>query len=336
MKSIVTKYLEGRATKAEQKELLEWLRNKENRIVFHRFSLVWENSLDASRFPGGSKESWNQIQAQLLQKSFKGWQKSRKMNQFFKIAAIFFFVISIGSLAYFFSNAEKSVPKNYTSVMAENGQISKVELPDGSTVWLNSGSEITYSNFFASDNRNIKLSGEAYFKVTRNEDLPFVVNCEELQVKVLGTQFNVAAYPKNEFVDVVLEKGSVELLNKRVESFSCKLKPGERALFDKNDRNLTVSNVNTSKFTSWKEGIMNIYDQTLDELVKRLKTRYNQNFILDDEVKDFRYTFTIENESLNEIIKLMEKITPLKAIQKQDTILFKLDKKRESMVEDRI
>ncbi len=333
MQNIVTKYLEGRATEAEQAKLLQWLRVKKNNLDFHRFRLVWKNSLDENRFPGDGSESWNQIQAQLLQKSYNGWQNSRKMNQFFRIAAIFFFVISIGSLAYFFANQEESLPEFYTSVMAENGQISKVELPDGSLVWLNSGSEITYSNFFASNNRNIKLVGEAYFQVTKNKELPLVVDCDELQVKVLGTQFNVAAYPENDFVDVVLEEGSVELLNKKVESFSYKLRPGERAMFDKSDRKLAVSNVNTSKFTSWKEGIINIYDQSLEELTKRLETRYNQEFEFDDDVKNFHYTFTIKNESLDEIIKLMEKITPIKATQKQDTISFKLDKNKKRMVD---
>lgn len=333
MKKIITKYLEGRATELEQAKLLQWLRIKKNKFDFHRFRLVWKNSLDENQFPGDSEESWNKIQTQLLQKSLKGWQKCRKTYQFLKYAAILFFIISIGGLAYFFVNQKELLPEYYTSVIAENGQISKVELPDGSLVWLNSGSEIIYSNFFASNNRNIKLIGEAYFHVTKNRELPLVVNCDDLQVKVLGTQFNVAAYPNNNFVDVVLEKGSVELWNKKVESFHFKLKPGERAIFDKSEQELAISCVNTSKFTSWKEGIMNIYDQPLVNLVERLETRYNQEFVLDDEVKDFRYTFTIENESLDEIIKLMEKITPLKAIQKQDTILLKLDKKRKRVID---
>ena len=332
MKSIVTKYLEGRATEEEQKMLLEWMRNKKNRIVFNSYSLEWRNSLDEKQFSKNSEESWNKIQAQLLQKSFKGWQSSRKMHQFFKYAAILFFVISIGSLAYFFVSQEKPLPEYYTSVVAENGQISKIKLPDGSLVWLNSGSEITYSNYFALNNRDINLSGEAYFEVAKNRDIPLVVNSGDFQVKVLGTKFNVSAYPESKHIDVVLEEGIVELLNREVESFSCKLKPGELANYDKQNRKLAINCVNTTKFTSWKEGLLNIYDQSLEELIKRLETRYNQEFIIDDDIKDFHYTFTIKNESLDEIIKLMEKITPIKAVQKNDTIIFKLDKIKKRMV----
>jgi len=332
MKSIVTKYLDGTATKAEQAKMLLWLRQKENRIVFNSLKLEWKKGLDSQQLPVGSEKSWSTIQDQLLQKSFNGWQSSRKMNQFFRIAAIFFFVLSLGSAVYFVSNQNKTIPEFYTSVVAENGQISKVELPDGSTVWLNSGSELTYSNLFAADNRNIDLSGEAYFEVTKNEDIPLIVSSGELQVKVLGTKFNVAAYPSSEKIDVVLESGKVELLSAEVESFRYELKPGELASFNKGNRGLNVSNVNTLKYTSWKDGIINIYDQTLEELVKRLETRYNQKFKYAEEIKDYHFTFTIKNESLDETIKLMEQIAPIKAVQKEHIIEFKLDEKRKRAV----
>lgn len=333
MKEIIIKYLEGRATEAEQAELLEWLRIKKNRIDFNSVSLVWKKSLNDQEYPGKSEETWNKIQAVLLQKSYNGWQKTKKLNQFFRIAALFFLFMSIGILTYYFTTSGTKKTEQYTSVIAENGHISKVELPDSSVVWLNSGSKISYSNSFALTNRNINLTGEAYFQVTKNKKLPLIVTNGELQVKVLGTQFNVSAYPECGEVSVVLESGSVEMLNPNIESFHLKLKPGERAVFNKTNNKLQVSNVNTSKFTSWKEGIINIYNQTLEEVVEKLETRYNQKFILDNEVKNYIYTFTIKNESLDEIIQLMEKITPVKAEQKNDTILFKTDKNKQKRVE---
>ena len=333
MKEVIIKYLEGRASETEQAELMVWLRNKKNRIDFTSVSLVWKKSLNEQQFPADGEESWNRIQTRLLQKSFNGWQKTRKINQFFRVAAIFFFFVSIGSLAYYVTKFETNKAEFFTTVMAENGHISKVELPDGSEVWLNSGSKISYNNSFASNNRNVNLTGEAFFHVTKNEDIPLIVSSGELQVKVLGTKFNVSAYPEISDISVVLESGSVELLNVNMESFHYKLTPGERAVFDQTNRKMQVSNVNTSKFTSWKEGIVNIYDQTLEEVVERLETRYNQKFIVDDEVKKYRYTFTIKNESLDEIIQLMEKITPVKAVQKNDTILFNSDKNKKRRVE---
>lgn len=333
MKQIVNRYLEGKATAEEQARLLEWLRKKENRLVFNSYSLRWKESLDANQLPGENQKSWNQIQTVILEESYKQWQHSRKVQMFFRYAAIFFFVVTLAGLGWNFTQSKKTNQLLYTSVVAEKGQISKIELPDGSLVWLNSGSKITYSNLFANSNRDIQLSGEAYFNVSHNEKLPLVVSCGELNVKVLGTKFNVTAYEENNQVDVVLEKGSVELLDAKVESFEYLLKPGERAMFNKTERKMTVSNVNTTKFTSWKEGIINIYDQSLDQVVKRLESRYNQEFRFSDDIKDYRYTFTIKNEPLDEIIQLMEKITPVKAIQKNDIIVFEMDmnKMRKSM-----
>lgn len=324
MKQIINKYLEGKATVEEQERLLEWLRKKENRFVFNKYRLDWKESLDAKQLPDESHESWSQIQVAILERNYKQWQHIRKTQLFFRYAAIFFFAISLAGLSWYFILSEPMHPL-YTSVVAEKGQISKVDLPDGSQVWLNSGSKIRYSNLFASKNRDIKLNGEAYFDIAHNEQLPLIVNCGELKVKVRGTKFNVKTCEENNDVDVVLEEGSVELLNTEVESFDYELKPGERAIFNIKERKLTVSNVNTTKFTSWKEGILNIYDQSLEQVVNRLEARYNQKFQFSDQIKDFRYTFTIQNESLDEIIKLMKKITPIKAIQKDDIIVFQVD-----------
>src|SRR5690554_6798377 len=102
MKETAYKYFENRATDAELKQLLHWLRKKENRIVFNSYRLDWKKSLEPDQFPGGGEESWNRIQAQLWQKSYNRWQESRKIQQFFRYAAIFFFVLSIGTLSWYF------------------------------------------------------------------------------------------------------------------------------------------------------------------------------------------------------------------------------------------
>ncbi|WP_321345795.1 FecR family protein [uncultured Draconibacterium sp.] len=194
MKEIIEKYLEGRASASEQMQLLKWLRKKENRIVFNSSRLVWNKSQKNKALPEGSELSWLNIQDQMLQKSFKRWQYSDKVNLMVRIAAIFFFVLSLGGGAFIISTTKH---KNtwYSEIEAENGQISKVKLPDGSLVWLNSGSKISYNNLFASNNREVNLEGEAYFEVQKDEDLAFVVNSGEIQVKVHGTKFNVEAFP---------------------------------------------------------------------------------------------------------------------------------------------
>lgn len=331
MKERIEKYLNGIADKSEQAVLLAWLRKHENRETFNSHKLDWKKGLDAQQLPDGSENSWTAIQDYLLQKRYDRWQQSEKINRFFKVAAIVFFVMGIGSALYFISN--QHADEVFTTVMADNGQISKVILPDSSVVWLNSGSELSYSNLFSKKNRSIELKGEAYFDVTRNEELPLVVSVDEFQVKVLGTRFDVNAYPESSKISVVLEEGKVELLSAVSTSFDCVMKPGEKATFNKNTRKMNVVPTNTARYTSWKDGTIHIYDQTLEELVKRLENRYNQTFVFEDAVKDFPFTFTIENESLAEVIALMEKIAPIKAKQTDDIIAFSLDKRRKREVD---
>jgi transmembrane sensor len=328
MKETAFKYFEGRATDAELEQLLHWLRKKENRIVFNSFRLDWKNGLDSYRFPGGGGESWQQIQTTLGQKSFERWQKSLNMIKFYRVAAIFFFVMTIGSLAWYFTHQPQNIPETFTSVMAENGQISKVELPDGSLVWLNSGSKLSYNNFFSAENREVSLSGEAYFDVTKNENLPMVVDCNGLKVKVLGTRFNVNAYNVGKIAEVVLEEGVVELFNTTTNDNFYRMKPGERIKVNLQTSQYSAGMVNTARYTSWREGIINIYDLSMEELVKRLEKRYNQPFELTSDVKELRYTFTIENEPLEDVLKLMESITPVKVKQTDETIKIDIDKKK--------
>jgi ferric-dicitrate binding protein FerR (iron transport regulator) len=328
MKETACKYFEGRATDAELEQLLHWLRKKENRIVFNSYRLDWKNGLKSNRFPGGGEESWHELQAALGQKSYNRWQKTRKMEQFFRVAAIFFFVISLGSMAYYFMRQAEPLPEIYTSVLADNGQISKVELPDGSVVWLNSGSKITYNNYFSANNRELTLTGEAYFDVQRNETMPMLVSCEGLKVKVLGTRFNINSFNVENAVEVVLEEGSVELINTTINDNFYRMKPGERVNVDLETSQYSARMVNTTRYTSWREGVINIYDLSIEDLVRRLEKRYNQKFELAPEVKELRYTFTIENEPLEDVLKLMERITPVKVKQTDETIKIDIDKRK--------
>ncbi len=327
MKEIIVRYLEDAATDSEKLELLHWLRRKENRkdFVFHRS--VWERGLDANNFPAGGEETWNRIQSVMLEKSVQGWQKSRKIQQWMRYAAILFFVTTLGTLLLWYAGRPGAAGLRTTDIITDNGQISRVELPDGSKVWINSGSELSYNNQFGIQNRELFLKGEAYFDVSEMEGVPLVINCKELNIRVKGTKFNVNAYPEENNISVVLEEGSVELLRENNSSFLCPLKPGEMAIFDLIKKEMSVSTINTHRYTSWKEGIIHIYDQTLEEVAGRLTTRYNQEFNVSEEVKHYHTTFTIKNEPLSEIISLIEKITPVKAEQQGSVIFFRSARK---------
>jgi len=334
MKEIIIKYLEGRASETEQSKLLEWLRKKQNRARFRAHVSEWKNQLNRDIFPGGGEQTWNSLQEELLKRNYWRWQRSRKIQFAFRYAAVFFFLVSVsGAIWYFTGQQPDRVRKAHTNIIAQSGQVSRIELPDGSMVWLNAGSTISYNNAFSYQNRDITLLGEAYFDVARDEALPLIVNCNGLQVKVLGTKFSASAYLEDSTVDVVLEEGSVALSPPGDETFQYRLQPGELGRFMKQARELTVTRVNTRMYTAWREGMISIFDQPLKKVAERLEKRYDQKFEVDEEVKDIHYTFTIKNESLDKIIRLMEKITPVKAIQREDIIRFEKETSRKEVTE---
>ena len=236
-------------------------------------------------------------------------KRSFKLNaySYFKYAAIVFIVI--GLLALFFNFQKDGHSLNgsrlfYTSVVAEDGQRSKIILPDSSVVWLNSGTQLTYNNNFGNTNREIKLTGQAFFQVTKNIDLPLIVSCDDLKVKVLGTRFDVNAYSNSESISVALQSGSVELLHSKKESFQYKLVPGEVAQYNIHSGKVVIKKSNSSHFTAWTDGILYFNDSPMKEVFAQLERKYN----IDIEVNNTKiyssvFTATIKNESLEDIFK---------------------------------
>lgn len=327
MKLKIKKYLSGESSEKEQKELLNWIREDHNVNEFQSIKREWKRDVRNEKIPAEFQADWNNVQNILFGRMQADLKRTQRALNFFKYAAILVLLISIPALAFFFSQTNISNQLIYTTVAADFGQISKVVLPDSSVVWINSGSSIRYNNQFSATNREIELIGEAFFKTQKNAALPMIVSSSDLQVKVLGTEFSVMAYPEENFIQVVLEKGKVELTSTSHSNFRQEMKPGELANFNKDKRELTLSNVNTVLYTSWKDGLINIYNLPLSELVIKLEKRYNQKFVVDDQIKNLPFTFTIKNENLSSILSLIEKITPVDAIQHDNVIELKYHKK---------
>ena len=328
MKLRIKKYLSGKCSEKEQKELLNWIREDHNFDEFQAIKSEWKKEIRNEEIPAEFQTNWNNVQSILFGRMQSDLKRSQRTLSFFRYAAILVLLISVPSLFYFFTESKSPEQQLvYTTVAAEYGQISKVVLPDSSVIWINSGSTIRYNNQFSATNRDIDLVGEAFFKVRKNTELPMIVSNTDLQVKVLGTEFSVMAYPEENFIQVVLEKGKVELTSTSHSNFRQEMKPGELANFNKEKRELTISNVNTVLYTSWKDGLINIYNLPLSELVIKLEKRYNQKFVVDDKIKNLPLTFTIKNENLNSILSLIEKITPVDAIQHDNVIELKYHKK---------
>lgn len=192
------------------------------------------------------------------------------------------------------------------TVVTENGQRSRIILPDSSVVWLNSGTTLSYNPDFAVENRDIYLTGQAFFDVRRNEEVPLLVHCSDLVVKVLGTKFDVSAYPGDKKMNVVLESGSVQLLHGKTRNEICLLKPGEMAELDLTENKIVTGKVDIEKYTSWKNGFLIFKNDPMKQVIEKLERWYNIEVeVTDPAVYHSIFTGTIRNETLEQIMKLI-------------------------------
>ncbi len=259
----------------------------------------------------------------------KSWP--RKVVAFYsKIAA----VLLIPILGYsFYTSAQKSEEKtilivNQEMAMAEIvsplGGKTHFTLPDGSSGWLNSGATLEFPVKFTGNERRVKLTGEGWFDVIKNPDIPFVVNTMGIDVIALGTKFNVLAYPDDKFINVTLESGKVIVKQntKSKNKLIAELKPGDQVKISKQGfipKKETKVEIKT--FTSWKQGMLVIRNEPMSNIVKRLERWYNVKIeIRDKEIESYMYRATFQDETIDEVLSYLKLTSPLNyEIEKRET-----------------
>lgn len=207
-----------------------------------------------------------------------------------------------------------------STVRVPEGGEYRVVLSDGTKVWINSGSELTFPMNFDEEERVVELKGEAYFDVAKSKEWPFIVRTCRSSVKVLGTSFNVCSYEEDSLEQVTLEQGGVEVKH-RDETYL--LHPGEQFELDMTSEEVEVKPVNVKLYTSWIDGMFRFHNMPLDLLTVKLERWYNVHFVFSDEVcKNYRFTGAIRKDvDFNEFIRLIERTTNVKFIINQMNII---------------
>ncbi len=217
-----------------------------------------------------------------------------------RIAAVLFIPMAL-ALGYQFYNKPQSGTLTQTIATPLAARTS-FELPDGSKVWLNAGSTVSFASDFGHKSRSILLSGQAYFDVKKDK-MPFEVETKKFKVKVLGTAFDVLAYPGEEAA-VTLERGKVAISTNT--GTGDELRPGQRAVIDQTSNQITKNDVNSQNFVSWKDNRLIFNDEPLFKVAACLERWYNlQIDIRDESIKNMKINGTIEYESINEVIDLL-------------------------------
>ena len=170
------------------------------------------------------------------------------------------------------------------------GKNASVKLPDGSIAFLNAGSRLIYPSVFEKKKREVLLIGEGFFKVTHNKEVPFIVKTNEVEVEVLGTEFNVTAYPSDNIIETVLVNGKVKVRRNGFHLLNSEyiLEPNQRAAFNKQNSETKITSVDVMNYVSWHEGYLNFETSDLNRIIKKLERYYDVRIILADPVLGIR------------------------------------------------
>ena len=305
----IATYLTEGLDKNALAELKAWIAaSPENEDYFIQQREVW--------FSAVSREAASKYNKDKAFDTFKNRIGSRKqvekaprqefrLSAVWRYAAIIAVILAVGCFSYWQGGVNVKDTFADISVEAPLGSRTKLYLPDGTLVWLNAGSRMTYSQGFGVDNRKVELEGEGYFEVQRNEKLPFFVKTKDLQLQVLGTKFNFRDYPEDHEVVVSLLEGKVglsNLLKKEKEAF---LAPDERAILNKANGLMTVETVTASNASQWTDGYLFFDEELLPDIVKELERSYNVNIhIANDSLNKFRFygNFVRREQSIQEVL----------------------------------
>lgn len=306
---LIVSYLDHHLTKDEEEELHSWLSlSEENRHYFVEMQDFYKTAGLKHEYIPDCETAYQRFQTHVSSK--QKIKKSKKQVGFVylfrRIAAVALIFLLCGLGYYYVNYRFPQGDKQYT-IYAPYGSKTRIELPDKSVVWLNAGSTLTYAQNFGQKGRQVTLQGEGYFEITRNPAMPFTVRTKEVSVKVLGTKFDVKAYPDDRQLDVTLLHGSVQLTTIYQPENRLILKPNQLAVVDKVHKAVSVEQVNAKDAASWTEGKLVFKNESLERIARRLERDYNVTIDVKDNCLDSLrfYGDFCKTQSIQEIFDIM-------------------------------
>lgn len=308
--NLIIAKLRQEIAKDDEQQLEEWLHKEANREVFEELQLVWTKvQQNASDYTPDTPYYWKELSARMKRVERKPVARtlfSKHLRRYAAVACVallaaFSFTFYVGLTA----GKSQIVEQSYSNLSGK----SKVQLPDNTEVWLHAKSELSYkSSFHKSNDRVVALSGEAFFEVTPNKGERFVVETDGMRIIVHGTKFNVESFASSDHTLVSLVEGSVALETTAGSSF---LRPGEMATYNKKSHQLRIEKADVLYSSSWANEKMIFTNKSLGHICRFLSKWYNVKINLDPALENkYMYTFTLRNEPLEEILRLMSRINP--------------------------
>jgi transmembrane sensor len=325
IRSLLEKQYAEELSAREQETLDGFLKTEIGERILSAF--MDEKDLDAFddtsyMAPSISKEIFDKLQSSIKKGAAQGSRKEVKqffLQNTYKIAASLAGLLILSGTVFFAYQRFQRV-----TYITHFGQKETIILPDLSTVTLNGNSSLTYQRSWASATiREVELRGEAFFNVVKNKQKPFIVHAGEVEIKVLGTSFNVKSYSDDAAVEATLVEGKITIQNtggnKEGEII---MAPNQQATFSKASRQITLSQVKTDTYTSWKNGRLVFEEEPFGEIMKDLERRYGVHIEMADETaKACRFSATLDQESLKEVLDLFSSTTDLSYRMSGDEVM---------------
>jgi len=304
IKSLFKRYQEGTATAGERKLVENWFEShygQKGRMLSRNEETSVFEDLDARI-------------AAMLAADQPVQPEVRKLNyRWMQIAAMFLALLGSG---LFFRNkfAKKAIPaETFTEIRSLNGVKKEVTLKDGTTVFLNSGSSVFVSSRFGDKTREVKLSGEAFFNVHHNARKPFIIHSGKLQTTVLGTSFDIKAYPEDEHVKVSVSTGKVKVEGRSSAEpalYAKALTHNQALVYDKVNDSHLVTTVNVDSISAWRSNHLNFDNASYEEIARTLSRWYNLDVTLNTKIHDpKRYTLSFFNERPDKVLNVLSALT---------------------------
>jgi ferric-dicitrate binding protein FerR (iron transport regulator) len=306
----LTKYFANEATAEERSQVESWRdSNKDNHKEFNAVQKLWNLTGTVQHSPSIDLEKeWRRVEDTISPVKTRTLLFSRVLAVAASVAVI--------SILVFLGIQRTQIVVEQTQI-AETKQI---KLPDGSNIYLNANTKISYKKDFGKFHRNIKLKGEAFFDVVDDKDVPFIISANEASIEVVGTQFNVKAYKKQDEIKVTVSEGTVKLYDKKLPKKETFIKAGETGKFNKKIKSIEKIPVNDINDIAWKTRIINFSNTPLSEVAEILENTYHVKFTIDDKIKNCAIDVQFTDMELTDILKVIKSTLGL-TIQVQDNTI---------------
>lgn len=333
---LLRRYTEDKCTPEEIRGVESWLADPANEAVVEtKMRAYWDALPQYSPTPDLSP-----LLANIIDQIENGQAEKGKVEPvalghkhrllFLKIAAVF--LVLMVSLAALYLSQERSFTPEQTQAWVQqheeisaSGLASEIILEDGTHVWLNAQSTLKYAKTFEANKREVYLEGEAYFDVAEDKTRPFIVYTNDIHITVLGTAFTVKAYKDDATSETVLVRGKVLVEKQNLLTRETRqLKPNERAVFDRASKEISVSNVTATNFTTWREGTLRFESEPISNVLRTLQRWYDVKIIFQDQPQSTCVlTARIQNETLEETLELLRFSTGVEYEMAGDTVYLK-------------